>query len=141
MTNIDFYILAEQQDDERYLFACRLAEKAFNSRCQVHIHCQDQSQAQMIDKLLWEFRQSSFIPHSLLENDKQAPVTLGYGQQLGEHFDVLINLADDVPQHFARYQRVLEVVIQQDQVLNMTREHYKFYKERGYPMSNTDMRV
>jgi len=33
------------------------------------------------------------------------------------------------------------VVIQDEAILNQTRQHYKFYKERGYQVTYRDLRV
>lgn len=145
MTDIDFYILAAQQPEQRLDFACRLIEKAYRSRCKVYVHFDNQQQATSFDEHLWNYRESSFIPHTLIdkanEADENCPVMIGYGDQKPEFFDVLVNLANKIPTTFARHKRILEVVIQQDDVLTETRNHYRYYKERGYPIQNIDMRM
>ena len=154
MTDIDFYILSAQEPQQRLEFACRLVEKAYRSRCKILVQLSNQDHAQAFDQLMWTFRETSFIPHVLLENAEQngsvpeqqqtesSPVYIAYNDdQQPPHFDVLINLADKIPTTFARYKRVLEIVIQQDDVLANTRKHYRFYKERGYPINNIDMRM
>lgn len=145
MTDIDFYILSAQEPQQRLDFACRLVEKAYRSRCKVLVQLSNQAEAKAFDELLWSYRDSSFIPHCLLDGtDSEAEncrVHIAFDEQTPPHFDVLINLADEIPSTFARYNRVLEVVIQQDEVLENTRNHYRFYKERGYPINNIDMRM
>ncbi len=148
MTDIDFYILSAQEPQQRLEFACRLVDKAYRSRCKILVQLSNQAQAEAFDELLWAFRETSFIPHTLLtdlqtENtEENCPVHIAYNdEQKPPHFDVLINLADEIPATFARYKRVLEIVIQQDEVLANTRNHYRFYKERGYPINNIDMRM
>lgn len=144
MTDIDFYILSAQQDEQRLDFACRLIEKAYRSRCKVYIHFNNEAEAKAFDELLWSFRDSSFIPHGLIGSQKleeNCPIHLGYGELQPPNFDVMVNLATEIPSTVARYKRVLEVVIQQDDVLAATRNHYRYYKERGYPINNIDMRM
>lgn len=144
MTDIDFYILSAQEPQDRLDFTCRLVEKAYRSRCKVYIHFDTTAQAQAFDELLWSYREHSFIPHGLLANEKledNCCVHIGFGEQQPPQFDVLVNLATEIPATFARHKRVLEIVIQQDAVLTTTRQHYKFYKERGYPINNIDMRI
>ena len=142
MTDIDFYILAAQQPEDRLQFACRLVEKAYRSNCEICVHFDDAQQAQGFDDLLWSFRAESFIPHAVISDDMpDCSVYLSHGSQLPPCYDVLINLAEQIPSSFTRYNRVLEVVIQHDDVLLSTRKHYKFYKDRGYPMNNFDMRI
>jgi DNA polymerase-3 subunit chi len=144
MTDIDFYILSAQEPQQRLDFACRLVEKAYRSRCKVYIHLDNDAEAKAFDELLWNYRENSFIPHGLVGSDdleENCPVYIGSGDQQAPHFDVLLNLATDIPATFARHKRLLEIVIQQDAVLAATRLHYKFYKERGYPINNIDMRI
>ncbi len=152
MTDIDFYILSAQEPQQRLDFACRLIEKAYRSRCKVLVQLDNQQQAKAFDELLWSYRDNSFVPHSLIDDtdnkksvaakpDENCSIYIAYGEQQSPYFDVLVNLAADIPSTFARYKRVLEVVIQQDDVLSTTRNHYRFYKERGYPINNIDMRI
>lgn len=147
MTEIDFYILSAQQPEQRLDFACRLIEKAYRSRCKILVQLDDQAQAKAFDELLWSYRENSFLPHCILDENttlenENCPVFIAYDEQKKPpHFDVLVNLASEIPSTFARYKRALEVVIQQDDVLKATRDHYRFYKERGYPINNIDMRM
>lgn len=144
MTDIDFYILSAQQDEQRLDFACRLIEKAYRSRCKVYVHLNNEAEAKAFDELLWSFRDSSFIPHGLISSEsleENCPIHLGYAELQPPNFDVMVNLANEIPSTVARYKRVLEVVIQQDDVLSATRNHYRYYKERGYPINNIDMRM
>jgi DNA polymerase-3 subunit chi len=144
MTDIDFYILSAQQAEQRLDFACRLIEKAYRSRCKVYVHFDNEAQAKAFDELLWSYRDSSFIPHGLIGSEgleDNCPVHLGYADLQPPHFDVMVNLGLEMPTTVARYKRVLEVVIQQDDVLAATRSHYRYYKERGYPINNIDMRM
>lgn len=145
MTDIDFYILSAQQPEQRLDFACRLIEKAYRSRCKVYVHFDTQAQASNFDERLWSYRESSFVPHKLIDDvekaDENCAVILGFGDHTPDFFDVLVNLGQTIPSTFARYKRVLEVVIQQDEVLADTRNHYRHYKERGYPIQNIDMRM
>ncbi len=44
---------------------------------------------------------------------------------------VLINCADRLPEGFERYERVVELVDQNPEVLAKSRERFKQYRERG----------
>ena len=91
--------------------------------------------------MLWSFKPESFIPHQILgaedekNNDDAVNVEITCTDNLSNHHDVLINLRREIPEHFSRFTRVCEVVIQDANVLEHTREHYKFYKQRGYPIA------
>lgn len=146
MTRVDFYILSQSDTEARLLFACRLIEKAYKHGHRVLIICQDQALATQLDEHLWSFKESSFIPHQLSHSEnKQAdcPVEISLQQEADpylDHHDVLINLGQGILNGFSRFERCMEVVIQQQDVLTHTRQNYKFYKERGYPLHQHDMR-
>ena len=56
-----------------------------------------------MDGRLWSFRGEAFIPHSLAEEDAEAPVALGLGETPGNHRDLLINLTLEAPGFVANF--------------------------------------
>ncbi len=136
MTKIDFYILNAKAVKDRLLFVCRLVDKIYKKGHQVYIHTDDEATTAYLDKALWEFRRDSFIPHRRLDHlsEPPSPVEIGHDQDPTEHQDILINLATQPPDFFSRFSRVSEVVIQQPELLNASRNRYSFYRDRGYPM-------
>lgn len=153
MTHVDFYILAAQSQQEQWQFACRLVEKAVLREHQVLVQVDDAAQAEAFDELLWCFRDDAFVPHALLFNkelsdkelsDKErtaAQVSIGWQTDPGHQHDLIINLSQQLPSFFSRFRRMMEVVVQQDDVLDYTRKHYRFLQDRGYPIKHTDMRM
>ncbi len=141
MTRIDFYVLADSAVEKRQEFACRLTQKALHSGSKVYIAVDDDTQAKQLDQLLWQFRPESFVPHDCEgEPSLQAPVQIGFGDDCGDHHDLLINLKSTIPEYFSRFERLIEIVSQQAEVLTHTREHFTFYRDRGYPIQSHDMR-
>jgi DNA polymerase-3 subunit chi len=138
MTRIDFYILEQRQQQARMRFACRLAEKAWQQGNRVYIHAQDAEQCRRLDELLWTFRAGSFVPHSLDDapDADAAPIHIGHGNEPQHHDQVLINLAPEVPLFFSRFERVTELVDQDEQVRKQGRERFRFYRDRGYPLTD-----
>lgn len=135
MTEVDFYILPHTEPEQRDLFACRLAEKAFRQGHRVYLHTADAESATQLDELLWNFRPQSFLPHALLD-DSSDRVVIGWHDHPGDHSDVMINLALSVPAFIGRFARVAEVVVQSPHVRDPLRKSYAFYKDRGYPLRN-----
>ncbi|BFM15338.1 DNA polymerase III subunit chi [Maricurvus nonylphenolicus] len=141
MTRIDFYILPDAEEAARLHFACRLIDKARQHGLRVYVAVRDKDQAQEIDQLLWTFRPESFIPHAIQAEDLGGDnVLIGWGEQCDDHHGFLINLSDQVPGYFSRFERLAEIVCQAPDVLKSTREHYGFYRDRGYPIQSNDMR-
>ena len=137
VTRIDFYIVPEQGADSSAVTACRVAEKAYEKGHSVHLHLTDSAGARALDTLLWTFRDGSFVPHQVLTGEPiNAPVTLGWQDDPPVPADVLINLSAEVPAYFSRFQRLAEIVGPDAEALSASRERYRFYRERGYPLHN-----
>lgn len=131
MTRVDFYILDSSDPADVLRYCCRLVDKAYRSGHRICIVAADASQKAALDEMLWLYRPEAFLPHG---DDPRDPVTLCLGEQIGDHCDVLINLATNVPGVFSRFQRLAEIVCQETQLLTASRERYSYYKHRGYPL-------
>ncbi len=106
----------------------------------IYVHTADARQSQLIDDLLWTFKDGSFIPHRQLRSeDDQAQVMIGHDAEPPLEFDVLVNLAPQVPLFFSRFQRVAEIVGDDEQQKQQARERFRFYRDRGYPLNTHDI--
>ncbi len=141
MTRIDFYILSDRASGDRYHLSCRLAEKAWQQGHRVYLHTGSEQEAQQMNRLLWTFRQGSFLPHALVASadTRQNPILIGHGPEAGEEHDVLINLTHETPPFFSRFQRVAEPIDRDQTVRQAGRERYRFYRDRGYPLQTHDI--
>jgi DNA polymerase-3 subunit chi len=130
VTRIDFYRYAE----DKLLFACRLAAKAYEKSTRLVVYSPDRRVLAEFDRLLWGYQQLKFIPHCMAASPvaKETPVILaGEGDELPHH-DVLLNLGDGEPPMFATFERLLEIVGTDDEDKQRARGRYTFYKKRGY---------
>lgn len=134
MTHIDFYILPETTSDARWLFACRLIDKVHRLGIRVLVAMDTEADARAFDELLWTFKPESFIPHQLINGGKPAPIEITFSEEAGDHQGLLLNLSKNTPPYFSRFERLSEVVIQEQQSLQSGRERFSFYKSRGYPI-------
>jgi len=142
MTKVSFYVLPSdtQQNKDRLLLACRIAEKALRAAVEnaslTYIYCPDAAELAMLDDLLWTFRQGSFVAHERLHAVRDwtdaAPVIIGSEEPAQEINGVLINLAGEVPVFFSRFERVAEIIDNAGRESGRLR--YQFYKDRGYPL-------
>ena len=136
MTSIDFYISDASDTTIRHSLACRLSEKACHSQLATYIHTQTEQHSDEIDKLLWSFSKHSFIPHQRYSEDKIddiiLPVLIGNDIEPETNLDLLINLDNKIPAFFSRFNRVIEIVTNDEEQRKLSRKHYTFYKDRGY---------
>ena len=130
---IDFYVLPDQKENGRALLACRLADKAYGLGHTVYVFTASEARAAALDDLLWTFRQDSFVPHERypLMGEEGSPVLVGTAVPATVEAQVLINLADALPEGFERYDRVVELVDQHPEVLAQSRERFRQYREQG----------
>ena len=134
MTQVDFYILQDSQPDARALLTCRLTEKAFKQGYQVYINTESGQQLKKLDDMLWTYRDGSFLPHGLYEASAGSthPVLLGHAVEPEGTSDVLVNLSNDIPAFFSRFNRVAELVGCDEAQRESARKRYRYYKDRGY---------
>jgi DNA polymerase-3 subunit chi len=147
VTRIDFYKLAELRLDARDRFAVRLAAKAFREGHRTVLLVEDGDAAERLDALLWD-EPHVFLPHARVgsADAPRVPVTLGTAEEIraceetgSVVHDLLVNLALALPERFAAFDRVAEVLCEDEAVLAAGREHYRFYRERGYPLHYHDL--
>lgn len=142
MTRIDFYVLNENQSGGRNVFACRLIEKIYKQGHSVLLHVPDERQAGVMDDLLWTWRQGSFIPHEPHQSGLQpeSPIAINHQPEIATEMQgVLVNMASEIPLFFSQFERVTEIVAQDEQSRQSARQRYRFYQERGYPMETHDI--
>ncbi len=131
MTRIIFYQIS--QGETALQFACRLIELVYHRGYRIHVHTGNKMNAGLLDEMLWSFADDRFIPHALYSsNEVSVPVRIGVMEEPTEHQEVMINLADTVPDFFSRFERVAEVVPADEKSRNLARQNFRFYKDRGY---------
>jgi len=140
MTKVDFYILG---NSTREHIACKLSEKAYGLGNRVYIHTASAQQAQHIDDLLWTFHDGSFVPHEQYQASDAgaAPIQIGCDENPDIECDVLINLSNEVPLFFSRYLRVAELVGNNNDAKKQGRDRFRFYRDRGYPLTTHELAV
>ncbi|WP_286236990.1 DNA polymerase III subunit chi [Neptuniibacter halophilus] len=136
----DFYVLPSSDPDARGRFLCRLVERIRALEHKIYIQAADEPEARRLDQLLWEFRPDAFIPHAMVGEQPAAEVEIGWAEQRPSHQDVFVNLNLEIPEDALQFDRILEVVVQTDDVLSATRANYKRYQSQNIPVDMHDMR-
>jgi DNA polymerase-3 subunit chi len=137
VTTIDFYFNAQ----ERFQVACRLAGKALVQKKRMLIYAPEPEAASRIDKMLWTWPAIGFVPHCALHDPlaPDTPVLIASDAQSPPACELLLNLGHECPPHFERFERLLEIVSGDDAGRDSGRNRYRFYRERGYKISNHDL--
>jgi DNA polymerase-3 subunit chi len=137
MTRIDFYFEA----GDKLQVACRLSAKAAQQKLRVLIYTADEAGAQRIDKLLWTWQSTAFLPHCMTRSPlaAQTPVLITHDPEDTPHDEVLLNLHHERPPAFSRFQRLVEIVGREDEDREAARARFRFYRDRGYEIVNHDL--
>lgn len=98
---------------------------------------------EQLDRLLWTHPATGFTPHCRAEDTLAAetPIVLASGIENPLHDGCLLNLSDEIPPGFSRFQQLIEIVSVDDADRLPGRERFRFYRERGYPLETRDISV
>jgi DNA polymerase-3 subunit chi len=145
MTEIAFHFNAP----DKAAYACRLLRKATASGARVVVTASADVLARL-DVLLWTFSQTDFVAHVRLPGKaltatalQISPVVLTGNAAVPElpHHDVLLNLGDAMPEGFADYARVIEVVSLDEADRQQARIRWKSYAGQGYAIQRHDLKL
>jgi DNA polymerase-3 subunit chi len=142
MTEIDFYAIKPGSPENRLQLTCRLVERIHGqNRLRILIHCPDPREARALDQLLWTWRDESFLPHGLVGETDPAltPVLISADGQPPSEDQVLINLGHEVPDFFARFERLCEPVDNDPAVRAAGRKRYAYYRDCGYTLRHHEV--
>lgn len=141
MTAIAFHFGAP----DKLAYVCRLLRKAVASGAKLMVLTPGPLLARL-DADLWALSATEFVPHCLENAEKlvknRSPVVLvsDLPQALAQS-QVLLNLSATVPPQFEVFERVIEVVGNDEEDRNQARIRWRTYAERGYPIQRHDLRL
>ncbi len=137
MTAVEFYFNAA----DRLQAACRLTTQALAAGERLLVYAPDPELAARLDRLMWTWPATGFLPHCAVDDPlaPDTPVLIARDERAPAEFHVLLNLGPECPPHFARFERLLEVVGTDEAEREAARSRYRLYKSRGYGIANHDL--
>ena len=134
MTKVSFY----HGVDDKLQAAANWLAQASARREPVLIYAPDAQVAANIDRLLWTLSPTSFVPHCRADSAlaAQTPLVIAADLEAPPHDGCLLNLGDQVPPGFSRFERVVEIVSNAEEDKLPARDRFKFYRDRGYALEN-----
>lgn len=137
MTQVDFYILPEDNSLSPLLYAARLIEKAFRRGHRIYVHTGNAADTQALSDQLWQ-RDGAFLAHGAATQSGASapalPVLVSHLGQASGHTDVLVNLAGTIPTFCGDFQRIAEIVPGKPESRSQSRENFRLYREKGYSL-------
>lgn len=140
MARADFYLIAKPRfRGDPLLLVCELAKRAFESGQRALILARELEQAEALDEKLWEFDADAFVPHQIAGDDDDAitPVLIVPPGVRTPDRALVINLRDEAVS--GAFERVLEVVPDDEALRAGSRERWKSYKAAGFDVAKHDM--
>ncbi len=131
MSLVDFHL----QVSDKMGYTCRLLRKAVARGSRLMVTADADLLAQL-DQDLWQFSAADFVPHCTdtapagVRN--RSPVLLSETCPTpSDPAMILINLGQHVPENFAGFARVIEVVSDDDHDKHLARERWRHYANAG----------
>ncbi|MEO0368891.1 MAG: DNA polymerase III subunit chi [Pseudomonadota bacterium] len=158
MKQVDFYLIGNELADAKYKLASRLANKLKRLSKRVLIITEDSTSTDQLSEVMWSFRRTSFLPHERVEqlvgqhelshSELEALdfVTIGdhlsvNAKLLESEFDVLINLASDVPIFNHHFNRIAEIVEANEDAKVAARTRFKRYQGEGFEIATHEIQL
>lgn len=127
---------------DKLAYGCRLLRKAWGSGARVVVTAEPDT-LDRLDLMLWTFSALEFVPHcrqtAPVATLAASPVLLTSTLADCPHHEVLVNLGQDVPPGFERFERFIELVTVADADRAAARSRWKHYTDRGYAMKRHDL--
>ncbi len=124
---IDLYLLNADNFNGCLSFAYQLAEKAYQLGHSLRVQLQSTELAEAFDQMLWTFRPASFLPHQ--RTSQEAEILLGPLD--ANAAQVVLNLRLSPEPECGSWARLLQIVPNQADLLQLARQHYRSYQKQG----------
>lgn len=136
MTEVMFHL----EVADRLGYACRLLRKACSLQGRVVVSAPAPTLARL-DALLWDFDPAAFVPHLRVSGDAEVPprladtpIWLVDDPARAPHHQALLNLGDELVPGFESFEKVIELVPDDEAHKLAARRRWKQYAERGYAL-------
>ena len=139
MTEVDFHFNVP----DKLVYACRFLRKASHRGVPVAVTAPVDVLRQL-DVLLWTFSAHEFVPHAMATDEVHvkaaSPVLLCELATEAAHRQILLNLGDLVPAGFEQFERVIEIVSEEDMSdRHAARGRWKHYASTGLKLTRHDI--
>lgn len=128
---------------DKVAYTCRLLRKAVNTGATVEVLA-DPSTLGLLSSQLWALSATDFVPHCMASDvgamRELSPVLLTHIPiSKPANRQVLVNLGSGVPLGYEHFERLIEVVSNDDDDRSLARERWKHYTLAGYTIARHDV--
>jgi DNA polymerase III subunit chi len=124
-------------------YTCRLLRKAVGAGHSVAVVIDAPGRAKL-DEMLWSFSAPDFLPHALFESMSEperarTPIWLCVNAEQAQGSQVLVNLTQQMPTGIEHFDRVIEIVSEQEADRQAARIRWKQYSAQGFEIVRHDV--
>lgn len=139
MTKVAFHFNVPNKLD----YACLLARKMVRHSIRLVITAAPATLA-ALDAMLWNLTPPDFVAHCRADAAEElleaSPVVLLEDPHQARHHEVLLNMGDDVPQGYGRFDKLIEVVSAHNEMdRHCARERWRYYIQCGHAIVRHDL--
>lgn len=140
MVEVSFYVLPSSSEATREKLLLKIIEKAYQAEEPTFFYSDNRALIQALDRKLWEVPQVEFLPHTIIEQAEDINefdfIYLSDQTWPLQNRSLFINLHHTVPEviKMGQYPRVFEVITQDPQVLEESRNRYRLYRDLGFSL-------
>src|SRR3990167_1561489 len=140
---VDFYVMENMGRMQALRELCLLLEKPYENGQQVYVHTATKDEAEQLDKLLWTYRDDSFLAHRICLDDTppSAPIDIGIERNPIRHEGILVNLTSQIPEFYQQFNSVIEIVFSEPAAQQASRERFRLYREQGCKLNTHKIKV
>ena len=105
------------------------------------VYAPDREVADHLDRLLWTHPATGFLPHCRTDSKLagETPILIAASLDALPQHQCLLNLSNELPPAFSRFDDLVEIVSVEDAVRLPARDRVKFYRDRGYDIRFRDL--
>lgn len=124
-----------------WLMQCQREQTSAAAARSTLVYAPDAGVAERFDRLLWTQSATGFLPHCQADSPLAAetPVLIAGNLEVPPHQQKLLNLSNELPPGFSRFEDLIEVISEEDAVRLPARERVMFYRDRGYDIQFRDL--
>lgn len=95
----------------------------------------------LLDRLLWTQSALGFTPHCRLGDRLQEETPIILATDIGHipRRDCLLNLSNDIPPGYDRFDELVEIISIDDSDRLPGRDRFRFYRDHGHELQNVDI--
>jgi len=141
MTEIDVHYNAA----DKLHHACRLLRKAAVAAGARVVVVGDAAQLDALDAALWGIAPTEFVPHCRHDAPgwmlARTPVVMWPARHEASppHREIIVNLGVDLPDGFERFERLIDLVGEDEDERRAGRLRWRHYADRGYAITRHDV--